>query len=48
MTLNAAKYYVVHVKVLFIPSGCLILFPNANLHILEDYYIQNWQLFYMC
>lgn len=38
MTLNEAKYYAVPVKVLFIPSGCLILSPNANLYILEDLY----------
>lgn len=48
MTLNEAKYYVVHVKVLFIPSGCLILSPNVKFYTLEDHYIQKWQLFCMC
>lgn len=41
MTLNEAKYYVVHGKVLFILSRCLIFSPNENLYIFEDYYTQN-------
>lgn len=37
---SEAKSYVVHVKVLFIPSECLTLSPNVNLYILEDCCIQ--------
>lgn len=40
MTLNKEKHYVVHVKVLFIPSGCFFLSPNVNLCILKDHYIK--------